>query len=70
VYPKPVLPVTAKVGGQPAQILYAGAAPNFVAGVLQVDIQIPAGVSGTVPLELFVGTASTPAGLTVTVSGQ
>jgi uncharacterized protein (TIGR03437 family) len=58
------------VGGQPAQILYAGAAPDFVAGVLQVDIQIPAGVSGTVPLQLTIGTASTPSGLTVTVSGQ
>jgi len=54
VYPKPVLPVTAMVGGQPAQILYAGAAPDFVAGVLQVDIQIPAGVSGTVPLQLTI----------------
>jgi uncharacterized protein (TIGR03437 family) len=70
VYPKPVLSVTAMVGGQPAQILYAGAAPDFVAGVLQVDIQIPAGVSGTVPLQLTIGTASTPSGLTVTVSGQ
>jgi hypothetical protein len=37
---------------------------------LQVDIQIPAGVSGTVPLQLTIGTASTPSGLTVTVSGQ
>jgi uncharacterized protein (TIGR03437 family) len=70
VYPQPVLPVSATVGGQPAKIIYAGAAPDFVAGVLQVDIQIPAGVSGTVPLELTVGTASTPSGLTVSISGQ
>jgi uncharacterized protein (TIGR03437 family) len=70
VYPQPVLPVSATVGGQPAKIIYAGAAPDFVAGVLQVDIQIPAGVSGTVPIELTVGTASTPSGLTVSISGQ
>ncbi len=48
VYPKPVLPVSVNIGGQPDQILCAGAAPDFVAGVLRVDIQIPAGVSGTV----------------------
>jgi uncharacterized protein (TIGR03437 family) len=70
VYPKPVQPVSVTVGGQGAQILYAGAGPGFVAGVLQVDLQIPPGVSGTVPLQLIVGTGSTPAGLTVTVRAQ
>ena len=66
-YPKPVLPVTAQVAGQNATILYYGAAPGFVAGVLQVDVQIPAGVHGTVPIQLTVGTTSTPVGLTVSV---
>jgi uncharacterized protein (TIGR03437 family) len=65
VFPKPVLPVTAEIGGQSAAVLYAGAAPGFVAGVLQVNLQIPAGVSGTVPLKLTIGTASTPTGLTI-----
>jgi len=59
--------VTVQIGGQPAHILYAGAAPGDVAGVLQVDVQIPAGVTGTVPLQLSVGNNSTPAGLMVTV---
>ena len=59
VYPKPLAPVSAQIGGQAAQILYAGAAPGFVAGVLQVDLQIPAGVTGTVALQLTVGNAST-----------
>jgi len=57
------------VGGQPAQLLYAAAAPGFIAGVLQVNIQIPAGVSGTVPLVLTVGSASSPA-IMVSVSGS
>ena len=70
VYPKPVQLVSVMVGGQGAQILYAGAGPGFVAGVLQVDLQIPSGVSGTVPLQLIVGTGSTPAGITVTVRAQ
>jgi uncharacterized protein (TIGR03437 family) len=70
VFPKPVQLVSVTVGGQGAQILYAGAGPGFLAGVLQVDLQIPPGVSGTVPLQLIVGTGSTPAGLTVTVRAQ
>jgi uncharacterized protein (TIGR03437 family) len=67
VFPKPNLPVTVQIGGQTAQVLYAGAAPDFVAGVLQVDVLIPAGVTGTVPIQLTVGTANTPAGLMVTI---
>jgi uncharacterized protein (TIGR03437 family) len=67
VFPKPVAPVSATIGGQPAKIIYAGAAPDFVAGVLQVDVQVPAGVTGTVPLVLTIGDASTPAGTMVTV---
>jgi uncharacterized protein (TIGR03437 family) len=66
-YPKPVLPVTAKIAGQNAQILYYGAAPGFVAGVLQVDVQIPPGVTGTVPIQLSVGTTSTPQNLMISV---
>jgi uncharacterized protein (TIGR03437 family) len=46
------LPVTATVGGQNAPVKYAGGAPGLVAGVMQVNVQIPAGirgVSGKVP---------------------
>jgi uncharacterized protein (TIGR03437 family) len=68
VLPTPVLPVSVKVGGQTAKLLYAAAAYGNVSGVLQVDILIPPGVSGTVPLELKIGDATTPAGLTVTIS--
>jgi uncharacterized protein (TIGR03437 family) len=45
-------------------VLYAGAAPDFAAGVLQVNVTIPAGVTGTVPIQLNIGTAS----ITATVS--
>lgn len=67
VFPKPILPVTVQIGGQAAEILYAGAAPGFVAGVLQLNIRIPEGVRGTVPLQLRIGEAATPTGLNVTV---
>ncbi len=38
----PQLGVTATVGGQPATVVFAGEAPGLVAGVLQVNVQIPA----------------------------
>jgi uncharacterized protein (TIGR03437 family) len=43
--PKPVLPVSAEVGGLPAQVLYAGSAPGMVAGVIQINLQLPGGVT-------------------------
>jgi uncharacterized protein (TIGR03437 family) len=56
-FPAPVLPVSVTIGGNPATILYAGAGPYEVAGVLQVNVQIPAGTaSGSVPVVLQVGT--------------
>lgn len=71
VFPKPNLSVTVRIGGQIANILYAGAAPEFIAGVLQVNVQIPSGLpDGTVPLEVQIGDAVTPAGLTVSVRSQ
>jgi uncharacterized protein (TIGR03437 family) len=65
VFPKPLLPVTVQIGGQGTTLQYAGAAPGFVAGVLQVNVQIPAGVHGTVPLQLRIGNSVTPTGLSI-----
>jgi hypothetical protein len=39
--PRPKLPVTVTIGGQPVQVLYAGGAPGEVAGLMQVNVQIP-----------------------------
>lgn len=65
VFPKPNLPVTVQIGGQMAPVLFAGAAPDFVAGVLQVNVTIPAGVTGTVPIQLTIGTASISTTVTI-----
>ena len=70
VFPKPLGSVSVQIGNQPANILYGGAAPGFVSGVLQLNVQIPACVSGVVPLQVKVGDGATPAGLTVAVSAQ
>ena len=57
----PVLPVTVTVGGIPAFVQYRGGAPGQVAGLMQINVQIPSGVQpgGYVPVVLQVGDAST-----------
>jgi uncharacterized protein (TIGR03437 family) len=66
---KPNLQVTATVGGVAATVLYAGSAPGIVSGVMQVNLQIPAGApSGTaVPLAITVGSTTTQTGITIAV---
>jgi uncharacterized protein (TIGR03437 family) len=70
--PQPQLSVTAMIGGQPALVTYAGGAPGEVAGVMQVNLQVPAGVQpgSAVPVVLQVGMASTQSGVTIAVSAQ
>jgi uncharacterized protein (TIGR03437 family) len=69
--PSPILPVNVTVADQPATVQYAGAAPGEVAGVMQVNIQIPAGTpSGNVPVALTIGTAASQSGVTIAVSAN
>ena len=68
VYPKPVLPVTVTIGGKPAQVAYAGAAPGFVAGVFQLNVIVPDGLpSGNAAVVVTVGAASSRPDVTMTV---
>jgi uncharacterized protein (TIGR03437 family) len=71
-YPVPVLPVRVTVGGRPAEILYAGAAPHAVAGLLQVNFRVPADAptGGAIPLVLTVGDSSSPDGVTMAVRSR
>ena len=68
--PHPVLPVSVTIDGQPARVTYRGAAPGEVAGVMQVNVQIPSGVKpgGYVPVVLQVGNATSQGGVTIAVS--
>jgi len=63
------LPVTATIGGVNAPVTYAGAAPGEVAGVVQVNVQIPAGVAtgGAVPVTVNVGGVAAQQGVTIAV---
>jgi uncharacterized protein (TIGR03437 family) len=67
-YPKPVVPVTVTIGGLPAEVAYYGAAPQAVAGLLQVNAKVPDGVpSGNAEVVIQIGTAKSQTGLTVAV---
>ena len=47
--------MTATIGGQPAQVQFAGLAPSYV-GLYQVNVQIPSGLPpGTATLVLSAG---------------
>jgi uncharacterized protein (TIGR03437 family) len=52
----PVAPVSLTIGGINAEIQYAGGAPGFRQGLLQVNAVVPAGLeSGPQPLVLKIG---------------
>jgi uncharacterized protein (TIGR03437 family) len=54
-FSSPVAAVQVTIGGQPAEVLYAGEAPFEPVGVLQVNARIPAGVSGPAQVSIQVG---------------
>jgi uncharacterized protein (TIGR03437 family) len=67
--PLPVLPVSATIAGKPATVQFAGGAPAIVAGVMQVNLQVPSGLgTAAVPVLVKVGDATSPSGVTIFVS--
>ena len=66
----PVLPVSVTVGGISADVQYAGGAPGQIAGLMQINVQIPAGVApgGYVPVILQVGDGASSPGVWIAVA--
>jgi uncharacterized protein (TIGR03437 family) len=66
--PQPLLPVTGSIGGQSAEVFYAGSAVGQVSGLLQVNMRVPLSVSpgDAVPVTIVVGSSSQP-GVTLAV---
>jgi len=55
----PSAPVSLTIGGQPATLVYAGAAPGQVSGLLQINAVVPSGIaSGAQPVVLTIGGSS------------
>lgn len=68
IFATPLLPVSVTIGGQKAQVAYAGSGPDLLAGILQVEAIVPQGAgTGAVPVVLTVGSASSQTGATITL---
>jgi uncharacterized protein (TIGR03437 family) len=68
--PFPAISQTVKVtvGGQPANILYAGAAPLLPGGVDQINVQIPNGLQpGAAPIVVTIGNSTATRNVTVAI---
>lgn len=59
--------VAVRVGEVTAEVLYAGASPGLVAGILQINAKLPENVpvGKAVPLTVRLGTAASQAGVTI-----
>jgi uncharacterized protein (TIGR03437 family) len=66
--PLPTLPVSARIGGLPATVYYAGNSVGIVSGAIQLNVMVPAGLSsGPQSVSVKVGSASSQAGVTIAV---
>jgi uncharacterized protein (TIGR03437 family) len=70
----PVQPIAVSIGGKAASVNFAGGAPGVVAGIIQVNVVVPTGLSaGAVPVVVTVGgtpSVSSQSGVTIYVSGN
>jgi uncharacterized protein (TIGR03437 family) len=67
-YPFAEQTVDVTIGGQPAEVLYAGSAPTLVQGVLQINVRVPdQATAGTVPVGLTIGGVESTQSVTVPV---
>ena len=67
-YSAPDGPVVVTIGGQTAEVLYAGAAPFLPTGILQINARVPAGiVAGDAAIMVSIGGISTTRTVTVAV---
>ncbi|MBI1788479.1 MAG: cadherin-like domain-containing protein [Acidobacteria bacterium] len=66
--PQPMQPISVRIGGKDAQVLYSGGAPGLVAGVMQLNVVVPPDLSpGTVTLVVLSGTVESQPGVTLEV---
>jgi uncharacterized protein (TIGR03437 family) len=68
VTPAPLLAVGVTINGQPALYVYAGEAPGLVAGMMQLNVQIPANApSGALSIVVSIGGNTSQNGVFVSV---
>jgi uncharacterized protein (TIGR03437 family) len=67
--PVPIANVSATMGGLPCALNFEGAAPGLVSGVLQINAQVPAGLTPgpAVPVQVSIGSANSAPSVTLAV---
>ncbi|MEO8371923.1 MAG: hypothetical protein ABI806_22245 [Candidatus Solibacter sp.] len=66
--PGPLLPVSVTIAGQGANWSFAGEAPGFVSGVMQLNVIVPTGVpAGDQPIMVTIGGNQSQSGVTVSL---
>lgn len=67
--PLPVATITVTIGGKDATVQFAGGAPGIVAGVLQLNVLVPTGLTaGPVSVVMKAAGSTSPSGVTIYVS--
>jgi uncharacterized protein (TIGR03437 family) len=67
-FSKPDAPVTVRIGGVDAEVLYAGAAPTLPTGAFQINARIPVSIPpGNASVSVTVGSSITTRNITVAV---
>jgi len=66
---RPLLPVNVTVGGVLVEVVYAGSAPSFVSGGLQINVRLNANVpvGPNIPIVVQVGSASSSPSATIAI---
>jgi trimeric autotransporter adhesin len=69
VLAQPLLAVGVQIGGLTSNVLYAGAAPGLISGVLQVNAVVPDEVTAgpSVPVLITIGSAASPSGVILAI---
>jgi uncharacterized protein (TIGR03437 family) len=66
--PGPLLQPSVTIGGQPASWFFAGEAPGFVSGVMQLNVVVPTNIAaGDQPVVVIIGGTPSQQGVTVSV---
>jgi uncharacterized protein (TIGR03437 family) len=67
--PRPLADITVRIGNVNATVEYAGPAPGFVSGVIQINARVPATVLGgpETAVSFTAGQTRSPAGVTIAV---
>jgi uncharacterized protein (TIGR03437 family) len=67
--PHLTLPVSVTIGGIDAKVEYAGGVPQSIAGLVQINVDVPANIAtgSKVPIVVKVGAVTSSAGVTIAV---